>query len=71
LIQRGGLSVGGHVNGNNKLYFTLLYNTSSNGIENVTSVVKPPNFPPKKEQCKDNFFNEETPIAVSTNPFPS
>ena len=50
----GGLSVGGHVNGNNELYFTLLYNATNNGIGNVTSVVRPENFPPKKDQCKDN-----------------
>lgn len=51
----GGLSVGGHVNGETELYFTLLYNTSSEGIEKVTSVVSPENFPSEKEECKDNF----------------
>lgn len=51
----GGLSVGGHVNGDTELYFTLLYNTSSEGIEKVTSVVNPKNFPSEKEECKDNF----------------
>ena len=50
----GGLSVGGHVNGNNELYFTLLYNATNNGIGNVTSVVRPENFPQKKDECKDN-----------------
>lgn len=51
----GGLSVGGHVNGDTELYFTLLYNTSSEGIEKVTSVVSPENFPSEKEECKVNF----------------
>ena len=51
----GELSVGGYVNGDNKLYFTLLYITTSNGIGNVTSVVSPKNFPPEKEACKDDF----------------
>ena len=48
----GGLSVGGYVNGDNELYFNLLYNTTSNGIGNVTSVVKPQNFPPRKRRVQ-------------------
>ena len=51
----GGLSISGHVNGNKSLTFSLMFNVYDHKVGEVTSVVKSPNFPPKKDKCKDNF----------------
>lgn len=51
----GGLSIGGHVNGEPELYFNIMFNTSDNQVGRVTDIVKPKEFPPNKEECKNKF----------------
>lgn len=52
----GALMVGGHINGNDKLFFNINFNISKNQVGKVTSiVVNPKEFPSEKEECKDNF----------------
>ena len=51
----GGLSIGGYVNDNNDLYFNIRFTITNEKVGNVTSVFTPPNFPPGKEECIDNF----------------
>lgn len=51
----GGLSIGGHVNGKPELYFNIMFDTSNNQVGKVTSVVKPKEFPPNKEECQNKF----------------
>ena len=51
----GGLSIGGHVNGKPELYFNIMFDTPNNQVDKVTSVVKPKEFPPNKEECKNKY----------------
>lgn len=50
-----GLSIGGHINGDKSLFFNIMFNTQNNKVGDVTSVFSSKDFPPEKEECKDNF----------------
>src|SRR5699024_2550061 len=49
------LYIGGHINGDKSLFFNIMFNTQNNKVGDVTSVFSSKDFPPEKEECKDNF----------------
>ena len=50
----GGLSVGGYINNDEKLYFHALCTIHDNEVQKVTSLVKASNFPDRKDKEKED-----------------
>src|SRR5699024_10960184 len=48
------LSIEGHINGNKSLSLNIMFNIKNNKVGDVTSAVSSKDFPPEKEECKDN-----------------
>ena len=49
----GGLSVGGYINNDEKLYFHALCTVHNNEVQKVTSLVKAHDFPDRKDEEKE------------------
>ncbi len=47
-----GVSIGGYVNDDEKLFFSIDFYSETNVLEKVSSITIPDNFPPEKEECK-------------------
>ena len=50
----GGLSVGGYINNDEKLYFHALCTVHNNEVQKVTSLVKAHDFPDRKDKEKED-----------------
>src|SRR5699024_9075295 len=44
-----------YINKDKSLFFNIMFNTQNNKVGDVTSVFSSKDFPPEKEECKDNF----------------
>lgn len=53
----GGVSVSGQINGDEDLYFSVDFQTDGNKLGSVTSIAYPPEFPPLRKECGEDFCN--------------
>lgn len=50
----GGLSIGGHINNKDELFFNISFLIKNNEVGEVLSIVEAQNFPPEKDEEKED-----------------